>query len=183
MSLTIDLEAARTAMCLWEALLEVQIDTANRNVIGELGGAYAARDLCLDLAIPCNDCWEIANALGYDDSFDWNFVPQWLDLYLASGRPASEAEWQAANRDWAARIYDRYLEDNPRWDDEYYVQPCVARRDLADDEEVRRAEPNETPQFWGVYARRADGTSEWKADFPTKAAAEAWAIWAKGASC
>lgn len=48
-----------------------------------------------------------------------------------------------------------------------YVMPCIASADGV----VTPAGESAVPQFWGVYVRLDDGTSIWRADHVTAAAA------------
>lgn len=41
-------------------------------------GAASARQQCIALAKDCDRSYHIANDLGYDDLFDWEFVPRWV---------------------------------------------------------------------------------------------------------
>jgi len=87
-------DVALTAMCLWEAVLEYCADDyGNNSLSSSLNyevhksvsvvriniGAARLRDTVLGFAKPCHDEWEVAVAAGYDDSFDWEWCPAWLD--------------------------------------------------------------------------------------------------------
>lgn len=68
-----------TAMCLWEAVT----DRAERDDIKEALGAIGWGQIRLEvmaLAEPCHRDWEVAD---FADSFDWEYVPQWLQLNVA----------------------------------------------------------------------------------------------------
>lgn len=67
-----------TAMCIWEALLGTDNHLGFEYSKEQVGWA-ATRSIAGEFAEPCNDAWEYAHKhLGYDDSFDWDWVPQWL---------------------------------------------------------------------------------------------------------
>lgn len=65
------------AMCLWEEALD-KPEIMERLKDGE--GAVAARDYVQTVLAPlCDLSWQYAiRVLGYDDAFDWEFVPEFL---------------------------------------------------------------------------------------------------------
>lgn len=86
------------ALCLWEeCILRMQIakDDARReggnpidameeepywNFLRGGEGAANARNMCILLSPDAEACWQIANSeFGFDDSFDWEFIPLWVD--------------------------------------------------------------------------------------------------------
>ena len=70
-----------TAMCIWEALLGTDHHLGFEYSKEQVGWA-ATRSYAAEFAEPCNDAWEYANKhLGYDDSFDWDWVP----LFIKNG--------------------------------------------------------------------------------------------------
>ncbi len=67
-----------TAMCIWEALLEDRCHLGFEYSKEQVGWAQT-RSYAAEFAEPCNEAWEYAHKhLGYDDSFDWDWVPRWL---------------------------------------------------------------------------------------------------------
>jgi len=69
-----------TAMCIWEALLETR-DHPGFEYSKEQVGWAVTRSIAGVFAEPCNDAWEYAHDhLGYDDSFDWDWVPRFVKL-------------------------------------------------------------------------------------------------------
>jgi hypothetical protein len=85
-------EEVDAAMCIWEECLMRQISWKKENgPYPDTGpplfdwlrggeGAAAARDMCIMLAPDVEACWLLAHdEFGFDDSFDWEFVPRWLD--------------------------------------------------------------------------------------------------------
>jgi hypothetical protein len=67
-----------TAMCIWEALLGTENHLGFEYSKEQVGWA-ATRSIAGEFAEPCNDAWEYANKhLGYDDSFDWDWVPRFM---------------------------------------------------------------------------------------------------------
>jgi hypothetical protein len=72
---SITYQAAETALCIWEWMIE------QRAAIAWLPdtGAYAHRRLAIELAEPMNTAFDYAvESYGYDDAFDWEFVPRVL---------------------------------------------------------------------------------------------------------
>jgi len=68
------------ALCLWEYSQHCR-ETSDDSVHDWLRGgegACAARHQCIELAKDCERSYRIANELGYDTSFDWEFVPRWM---------------------------------------------------------------------------------------------------------
>lgn len=86
----IDEDNALTAMCIWEAVLEIQHGwnkhaTENEPVhewIAEREGAYSARMGCLAVAPFFNAVWQRANARHWEGAFDWEMVPWILDYIV-----------------------------------------------------------------------------------------------------
>lgn len=87
MSITYTENEVEAAMCLWEECLLRQMNNDDElyNWLrgGELRcgeGAASARLQCILLAKDAEYSWRIAHEhFGFDDSFDWEFVPLWLD--------------------------------------------------------------------------------------------------------
>ncbi len=83
------------AMCIWEYCLLCRgknDDTVFDWLRGGEGMA-AARDMCLDLAKDCDCSYQIAHNLGYDTSFDWEFVPNWVRLAMSITDDHDLVEW------------------------------------------------------------------------------------------
>jgi hypothetical protein len=83
-------DETEAAMCIWEFCLD-------RRTVGEEDvfdwlrggeGAAAARDMCILLAPDCERSYLIAKGEGYDDNFDWNFVPTWVRKGMEHSREA-----------------------------------------------------------------------------------------------
>jgi len=90
---------AEAAMCLWEDCLRRCGNGEGDAVFDWLRceeGAAAARQKCLELAEVVELSYDIAFADGYDDSFDWEFVPRWLDLAMEQ-----TAEFREDHECWA----------------------------------------------------------------------------------
>jgi hypothetical protein len=106
-----------TAMCLWEAWLErIRLGDSTAE---ELGGAAEARSLMCKLAVPCDACWTVASEqYEYDDPFDWEFVPAWLDMLFSKSTcqdPDSAMSTAQANvRTFAKRIATDADEAQPK---------------------------------------------------------------------
>lgn len=95
------------AMVIWENVLERIGGTGDSGdqqaaaTIVEAEGACTARELFADMAAPMDQAWSIATSLGYDDPFDWDFVPAILDQILPAmakypiALPTGE-EWKGA---------------------------------------------------------------------------------------
>jgi hypothetical protein len=93
-------EQALAAMCLWEAVVAPDSDdSAPWYDDRECEGTCALRDRVLSLAPQCDSDWEFAQAnLGFDDSFDWEFAPQWLRFNYGKDlrTPAERLAWLKA---------------------------------------------------------------------------------------
>ena len=63
---------ALAAMCIWEYAME---DHVVYQWLEQGEGACQARDNALALAPYANQAWLKAKEQGYDDPFDWEFVP------------------------------------------------------------------------------------------------------------
>lgn len=87
-SLTYD--EAEAAMCLWEECIHRLRDChpSNRdteplwNWLRGGEGAASARDMCLRLAKDIEYSYSVAREMGFDDSFDWEFIPRWADYAM-----------------------------------------------------------------------------------------------------
>jgi hypothetical protein len=69
-------------MCLWE---EVHGRITDDNFpdwvqAREAVGTAAMRSCCADMVEQLEADWVLAQERGYDDSFDWEFVPVWVNL-------------------------------------------------------------------------------------------------------
>jgi len=88
-------EYARTAMAIWEAVLEDDIWPEFRAD----NGAAEAREVVLELTHAVDEGWKIAHAEGegFDAQFDCEFVPWFLSICVteAHGRPALLLNWRA----------------------------------------------------------------------------------------
>jgi len=70
-------ESATTAMCMWEWFLTSS--EFCRDHFKHPEGACATRDNFLQHAHVLDEAWSIANKEhGYDDAFDWEFVPDFM---------------------------------------------------------------------------------------------------------
>jgi hypothetical protein len=66
------------AMCLWEACLELEKEHYVK--FRDMHGAAETRDRVAYFAGHCHDAWVHAHTtLGYDEPFDWDWCPRWLD--------------------------------------------------------------------------------------------------------
>lgn len=72
------------ALCIWEFCLHQRCkdDDSVFDWLRGGEGTAAARDQCVALAADCDKSYQMANTLGYDDSFDWEFVPRWVRLAM-----------------------------------------------------------------------------------------------------
>ncbi len=92
-------ETALTAMCVWEELLSIfsqkdesNIYTKKKNKIG----ACSMRQIALDVIVPSVEKAYAAVSEEFSESFDWEFVPRFLQLaepiYVQSGFSMSETK-------------------------------------------------------------------------------------------
>ena len=68
------------ALCIWEYSLmcQGQDDESVFDWLRGGEGAASARQQCIELAKDCDESYQVALKLGYDTSFDWEFVPRWV---------------------------------------------------------------------------------------------------------
>lgn len=68
------------ALCIWEFSLMNQHMNQDHVFDWLRGGegAASARQQCIELAKDCDRSYQIANKLGYDSCFDWEFIPSWV---------------------------------------------------------------------------------------------------------
>ena len=75
-------DIAETAMCLWEYFLEDE--PKNYLEYREENGACDTRMHVLSWAEACDAAWKHAvETRGYDEPFDWHFVPTWCNRCLS----------------------------------------------------------------------------------------------------
>lgn len=115
-------DECEAALCLWEECLhrisnarkraksagESWIDAQDNEELwnwlrgGE--GAACARSMCIDLARDIEQSYMFARDLGFDDSFDWEFVPRWADHAMdVSEEHYLDEKW---NRYIAAKVVE-----------------------------------------------------------------------------
>jgi hypothetical protein len=70
-------DAAEAAACLWEEVLENRDRPDVRAAFDNCGSADLRATVC-GWAEPVHRDWEEASANGYDDPFDFEFVPAWI---------------------------------------------------------------------------------------------------------
>lgn len=77
---------AITALCLWEAMIDIEYarkqDTATIPWSGmrERHGTAGLREYMLDLAPACDEAWFKMSEEDRDcTAFDWEFVPAWIE--------------------------------------------------------------------------------------------------------
>lgn len=88
-------DEVEAAMCIWEECIMRQIDWKKEHgPYPDIGpplfdwlrggeGVASARDMCIMLAPDVEESWKIAHKhFGFDDPFDWEFVPRWLDYAM-----------------------------------------------------------------------------------------------------
>ena len=101
-------ETALDAIAIWEAVLDRnRHDWKNKDdsfhewfTGGE--GACEGRQVALDIAPLFTPAWETISE-EYGDAFDWEFVPQFLEIMFNSGKSPRELTQQAAN------IYAKFI--------------------------------------------------------------------------
>jgi hypothetical protein len=93
------------AMCLWEAVLEYDLWASTQMHTRE------KREFCAKIARECHLGWMIAHADGdgFDDGFDWEFVPWFLRQCVAQGDMGVclRTDW----RETCAALRDQYIRD------------------------------------------------------------------------
>jgi len=72
-------EYAEAACCIWEYMLETPSSISDK-----FGGATYARMFAVELAPYCHQSWEWAfKTAEYDDCFDWEWVPDYMEALYA----------------------------------------------------------------------------------------------------
>ncbi|WP_419902096.1 hypothetical protein [Kiloniella sp.] len=83
-----DIQDVITAMCLWEAHLEIY-DEAGTNPICQFRsdlGANQTREALAELAPACNALWHELNGWEKWDTLDWHFCPDFiLEITMQDG--------------------------------------------------------------------------------------------------
>lgn len=81
---TLTYDETEAAMCLWEHCLHTRSQGCDLLWDWLRGGEGAAnaRDMCIRLAPDIERSYQIARKCGFDDSFDWEFVPRWAALAM-----------------------------------------------------------------------------------------------------
>lgn len=72
------------ALCIWEYSIACQ-QQGDDSVFEWLAGgegAACARSQCISLGNDCDESYQRAVTLGYDECFDWEFVPRWVRLAM-----------------------------------------------------------------------------------------------------
>ena len=85
MNITYTEDEVEAAMCLWEECLlrRMNNDEEVFHWLRAGEGAASARLQCILLAKDTEYSWQIAREhFGFDDSFDWEFVPLWLNYAM-----------------------------------------------------------------------------------------------------
>ena len=79
-----DEQEVDAALCIWEyaLLCRSEDDDSVYDWLRGGEGACAARTQAIMLCMDCEKSFLIANELGYDTSFDWEFVPRWVRLAM-----------------------------------------------------------------------------------------------------
>ena len=104
-------DEAVTAMCLWEAWLEIRNTSTPGDLVAEEmerlqgeHGVASIREVVLGLVPACELAWKAAHALGYDDCFDWEFCPDFLRGVVERGQllETSFLMWGTPTRDMVA---------------------------------------------------------------------------------
>ena len=76
-----DSEIAYTAMCMWEHVLDAKQSDFSIKAFFETMGTCEARQQVLNLAPQLEAAWEKAED-EWETTFDWDFVPKWMDKHL-----------------------------------------------------------------------------------------------------
>lgn len=110
-----------TAMCLWEAWLDLDavlraenpdpraFEAAQVAQDMEAGhGSFTVRAALVDLVKPCDDGWRAVGALTDDDApvFDWEWCPRFLIDALANGMMRQALDNQYTSQKCGARLGD-----------------------------------------------------------------------------
>jgi len=83
-------DRAFTAMCLWESILN---GPAMDQLKPEDRGTGELREFVASLTYVADKAYQIALAVGYDDCFDWEFIPSFVS------RCVNWATWELYD-DW-----------------------------------------------------------------------------------
>lgn len=77
-----DVDITETACCVWEAILDVKGDELIAAAFERHGTAAIRQLACWWASLVEADWRSIGGGEGYMDSFDWEFVPEWLALNI-----------------------------------------------------------------------------------------------------
>ncbi len=95
-----------TAMCLWEAWLDLLAlakdpmpddDAVKAKAYMEGNGSCTMRSAIVDLVVPCDDAWQAVEALAEEAPvFDWEWCPDFIRASLHNGliEQAVQAQYQ-----------------------------------------------------------------------------------------
>ena len=114
---TLTSDECEAAMCLWEECLLRQVLHKQEHGrdeedplflwLAEGEGTASARDKCMDLAVDIEGSYQIArDEFGFDDCFDWEFVPRWADEAMEL------TEYQYITKNWWSYLAYKVTE---RW--------------------------------------------------------------------
>lgn len=85
-------EPLLTVMCLWEFVL-ADLGTRGPSPYGDFlsqNGTAGLRERIASFAPSCDAAYAYAVQLGYDDAFDWEFVPRFMSLCITEGLEVRE---------------------------------------------------------------------------------------------
>lgn len=84
------------AMCLWEYCLNESPRQFSDYVV--VAGYCETRSRIAALAALCHQAYEVAREQGYDNCFDWEFVPRWFDRCVEEDLTVNCTPAEAAGR-------------------------------------------------------------------------------------
>lgn len=84
--MSVDYDLLDAAMCAWEHVAEQARKGGNKWAdYARPYGIAALRGHVAGLAATVHEAWEAAMSVGFDESFDWDFVPLFLEHATNSG--------------------------------------------------------------------------------------------------
>jgi hypothetical protein len=78
-------DEVEAAMCIWEECINRRLEKDDKLFDWLRGGegVASARDMCIQLCGDLEESYLLAREwFGFDDSFDWEFVPRWCSYVM-----------------------------------------------------------------------------------------------------
>lgn len=144
---------AYNAACLWEDFLSnCQAENDLFYAVRSAVGMAECRDRLVDLAEPVERAWLFARENGFDDPFDWEFVP-WFMRNCVTDRLAMVSDWEERIADTCAFRREAEVDAEPLAKRTIELDESTYRQllDACADGNSWHFEDNDKPDGPGVY--------------------------------